>query len=197
MPDLEEAFAVEFHHPAAPRQVAVVPEHAPGVEPDMRTVGQYVLALVVGRGDDVGFDLRAQVILHHDVVRSGGQQHDGGRGCDVAPDAADAEPLAAAHRLVEPFEFAFTASRLFGPESVPVVFQRPLLFIARGGVAQPLREALLHLPGHVAAEEGFDNGFYSIYRHNDLSRFTNKTVHAAITHARKVKKVFRRKTGSA
>lgn len=71
------------------------------------------------------------------------------------------------------------------------------LFIARGGVAQPLREALLHLPGHVAAEEGFDNGFYSIYRHNDLSRFTNKTVHAAVTHARKVKKVFRRKTGSA
>ena len=38
---------------------------------------------------------------------------------------------------------------------------------------------------------------YSIYRHNDLSRFTNKTVHAAVTHARKVKKVFRRKTGSA
>ena len=147
MPDLEEAFAVEFHHPAAPRQVAVVPEHAPGVEPDMRTVGQYVLALVVGRGDDVGFDLRAQVILHHDVVRSGGQQHDGGRGCDVAPDAADAEPLAAAHRLVKPFEFAFTASRLFGPESVPVVFQRPLLFIARGGVARPTPRSVRTSPG--------------------------------------------------
>ena len=53
------------------------------------------------------------------------------------------------------------------------------------------------LKNRAEAEEGFDNGFYSIYRHNDLSRFTNKTVHAAVTHARKVKKVFRRKTGSA
>ena len=144
----------------------------------------------MGRGDDVGFDLRAQVVLHHDVVRPGGQQHDGGRCRDVAPDAADTEPLAAAHRLVEPFELAFAASRLLGPESVPVAFQRPLLLAARGGVAQPLHEALLHLPGHVAAEEGLDNGFYSIHRHNNLSRFTNKTVHTDVTHARKTKKVF-------
>ena len=183
MPYLEESLAAELHHPAASFQVAVITEHTPGIEPDLRTVGQHILALVVGRSHDIGLHFRLQVIFHDDVVCPDREQQYGGRSSYDAPNAAHAEPLVAAHRLVEPFEFALPARMLFDMESVPIRFQFPLLLVARGRIAQPAREALLHLPGHIVAEEGLNNVFYSIYRHNNLSRFIDKTVWAYDTHA--------------